>query len=239
MTLEDTRGVTGSTSKELLKKLIPNALLRQRDIIQRLGPRAGRIYTNLMLLDLLGMRTSNRNLAPASARSFVFICHGNIMRSAMSEFFIREFLIKAGLEKEFHIVSAGLHAVPGKEAHPWAQQASTDLGISLAAHRAKPMTRTMAEQADSILAMDFQNKAELLALYPEFRDKICMISAYAEGRLQYREIPDPYLGSLETTKQCAAQLQTCLRNLLRSVAPSSATLISQSDDLKIPSAKAH
>ena len=48
--------------------------------------------------------------------------------------------------------------------------------------------------------MDFQNKAELLGLTPESKEKIYMLSAYAEGPWQYREIPDPYLGDLEATR---------------------------------------
>jgi protein-tyrosine-phosphatase len=74
----------------------------------------------------------------------------------------------------------------------------------------------MMDNADCILAMDFQNKAELLALYPESQEKIYMLSAYSEGPWQYREIPDPYLGDLETTRFCARQLRTCVRNLIRS-----------------------
>jgi protein-tyrosine-phosphatase len=62
--------------------------------------------------------------------------------------------------------------------------------------------------------MDFQNKAELLTLYPESQNKIYMLSAYAEGRWQYREIPDPYLGDLDTTRHCYRQLQICIRNLV-------------------------
>jgi protein-tyrosine-phosphatase len=118
-------------------------------------------------------------------------------------------------------MSAGLHANAGREAHLWAQEASADLGISLAEHRAKPLTREMVEQADCILAMDFQNKAELLTLYPESQGKIYMVSAYAEGPLQYRKIPDPYLGDLETTRLCGRQLQACIRNLMISTFPSS------------------
>jgi hypothetical protein len=75
----------------------------------------------------------------------------------------------------------------------------------------------MLEGADCILAMDFQNKAELLMLYPESREKIYMLSVYSEGPWQYREIPDPYLGDLETTRFCARQLRTCVRNLVRSM----------------------
>jgi protein-tyrosine phosphatase len=210
---EETPATVTTTSKDVLRKLIPDFLLKQRSIVLRLGPGAGRIYASLRLFDVLGVRAAQQRLVPASARSFVFVCFGNIMRSAMAEFLMRRELSGAGIEHQVHIVSAGLHATAGREAHPWAQQASEDLGISLAEHRAKPLTRAMVEQADGVLAMDFQNKAELLTLYPEFKEKIFMLSAYAEGPWQYREIPDPYLGDLDTTRFCAMQLRTCVHNL--------------------------
>jgi protein-tyrosine-phosphatase len=218
VTLEFTRTMTAA-SKNVLRKLMPDFLLQQRNIVLRLGPGAGQIYATLRLLDAVGVRRSNRRPVPGSARSFVFVCFGNIMRSAMAEFFMRQALRELGMEEQVRILSAGLHAIAGREAHPWAQEASADLGISLAEHRAKPLTRQMVEQADCILAMDFQNKAELLALYPESRSKIYMLSAYAEGPWKYREIPDPYLGDLEVTRFCAQQLQTCVRNLMISTFP--------------------
>jgi protein-tyrosine-phosphatase len=84
------------------------------------------------------------------------------------------------------------------------------------------MTHEMVERADCVFAMDFQNKAELLTLYPESRKKIYMLSAYAEGSLQYREIPDPYTGDLEITRACCRELQICVRNLANSLFPTPA-----------------
>lgn len=174
--------------------------------------------------DVLGMRAENQRAVPTSARSFVFVCFGNIMRSAMAEALMRKVLKENKPEEieKIRIVSAGLHANPGREAHPWMQESAADLGISLATHRAKLLTREMVDAADAIFAMDFQNKAELLTLYPESADKIYMLSSYAEGEWKYREIPDPYLGDLELTRYCARQLQTCIQNLLAATVFSSA-----------------
>ncbi len=216
MTEATTRTFT-STSKDVLRRITPDFLLKQRSIVLRLGPRAGRTYARLRLLDVIGMRRNNQRLVPPSARSFTFVCFGNIMRSAMSEFFMKEEIAKAGILGHVRISSAGMHATPGREAHPWAQEASAELGISLAGHRARQFTREMVEQSDCILAMDFQNKAELLTLFPDYEKKIYMLSAYAEGPWRYREIPDPYLGDAETTRFCARELQTCIRNLIASV----------------------
>ena len=211
------------TFKDVARKFIPRFLLQQRGIIRRLGPGAGRIYAGLRLKDVLGMRTKHEATVPAAARSFVFVCFGNIMRSAMAEFLMRKALESAPEEIEkVRIVSAGLHANPGREAHPWMQEAAADLGISLASHRAKVLTREMVDASDAVFAMDFQNKAELLTLYPDAANKIFMLSAFAEGAWRCREIPDPYLGDLEVTRHCAKELQICIRNLL------SATVFSSS-----------
>jgi protein-tyrosine-phosphatase len=233
---ETARTITRA-SKHVLRKFVPDFLLRKRDIICRLGPKAGRIYARLSLLDMLRVRTANKRLVPRSARSFVFVCHGNIMRSAMAEFLMRQTLQEMGLEQQVHVTSAGLHACAGREAHIWARESSADLGISLADHRAKPFSKTMAAEADCILAMDFQNKAELLTLYPESREKIYMLSAYSEGPGRYREILDPYLGDLETTRFCARQLRTCVGNLIRSIfhnLQSSSNVRSQDPNIGIP-----
>jgi protein-tyrosine-phosphatase len=215
------------SSKDVFRKIVPEFLLQQRGIVRRLGPGAGRVYISLRLLDMLGIRIANQSMAPPAARSFVFVCFGNLMRSAMAEFAMRQTLKEAGLEDQVGVVSAGLHASPGREAHPWAQQACAEIGISLADHRAKLVTQEMVEQVDCIFAMDFQNKAELLTLYPDARKKILMLSAYAEGPGQYREIDDPYFGDLETTRLCCQQLQTCVRNLVIRTFPSSADSIRQ------------
>ena len=205
-----------TTWKDVVRKFIPRFLLQQRGIIRRLGPGAGRIYAGLRFRDAIGMRDENQRQAPPSARSFVFVCFGNIMRSAMAEFLMKKELSQQRLAdaQSVRIFSAGLHANPGREAHPWMQEAASGLGISLGSHRAKLLTREMVDQADAIFAMDFQNKAELLKLYPDAAGKICMLSAYAEGPWKDREIPDPYLGDVEVTRHCAGQLEICIHNLL-------------------------
>jgi protein arginine phosphatase len=213
---EDTLQPLSSWPKRVLRGIIPGFLRKQRSIVLRLGPKAGRTYATLCLRDVLGVRTENGRVALPTARSFLFVCFGNIMRSAMAAFMMRKALAEHGgvHSEQVLIMSAGVHATAGREAHEWAQQAADELGVSLAQHRAKPVTREMIEAAHCVLAMDFQNKAELLALYPEAENKIFMLSAYAENEWRYREIPDPYLGDLEATRYCARQLQICVRNLI-------------------------
>jgi protein-tyrosine-phosphatase len=116
--------------------------------------------------------------------------------------------------------SAGLHAVPGREAHACALAVSTELGIPLDQHRAQPLTPELVSGSDLIFAMDFENLAELETLYPAARNKIFLLSRYAEGRQRNREIPDPYFGDIETTRRCYSVLRACIDNLARKIGSS-------------------
>jgi protein-tyrosine-phosphatase len=130
----------------------------------------------------------------------------------MAELMFRQATEKAGLA-HVSATSAGLHAIPGSQAHPWALEASTEIGLSLKSHQSQELSKELVSQSDVIFAMDFQNKAELLALYPEAREKILMLSAYANGAARNREISDPYSGDVEATRRCYALIQACIQNL--------------------------
>jgi protein-tyrosine-phosphatase len=206
--------------KTILRKLVPNLFLKERGIYLRLGPRAGAAYARLRILDMLRLKAS-QPMVPKTSRSFLFVCFGNIMRSPMAEALLQRELNHLPPEKAVRSTSAGLHAVPGNPAHPWALTASAEFGISLENHRARILTAEMVREADAIFAMDFQNKAELLTLYPDSRQKIFMLSAYLHGPGRNREIPDPYFGDVESTRNCYRILQTCVRNLAADLFPPS------------------
>jgi protein-tyrosine phosphatase len=172
------------------------------------------IYLKLRLLDGIGVGSGKRK-APSTSRAFVFVCFGNIMRSPMSEALMKREISqhRAGIS----VISAGLHATPGTTAHPWALAAARELGISLEQHRAQLLTAEMVDQADAIFAMDYQNLVELLAYYPNAKEKIFMLAAYAEDSYRGVEIPDPYYGDAQQTLQCYRVLQTCIQNIAASM----------------------
>src|SRR6201997_2395910 len=186
--------------KQFLRRFFPDSVLKERETLLRLGRKAGAIYAWYRLLDSVGVRPQKRERVPPSTKSILFVCFGNIMRSPMAEAIFRQ--CTAGTHILVSAVSAGLHAIPGGAAHPRAVAASSEIGLSLVVHRAQLLSPEMVSEADVIFVMDFQNKAEVLALYPEARGKVVMLSAYAEGAERYREIPDPYFGDLEATRRC-------------------------------------
>jgi protein-tyrosine phosphatase len=138
----------------------------------------------------------------------------------MAEALFRKELDSLAGERSLHIASAGLHATPGNPAHPWALASSVKLGVSLEQHRARLLTAAMVQEADAIFAMDFQNKAELLTLYPESKTKIFMLGGCLPDSNQM-EIPDPYFGNVETTFDCYRMVQECIQSLVHDLFPRS------------------
>ena len=202
--------------------VVPDRLRRELDIFLRLGPKAGPIYARLRLLDMVGVRGVNATGVLRGASSFLFVCFGNLMRSPMAEALMRRAVEEARL-RGIRVRSAGLHAIAGNEAHPWALAAAREMGISLESHRAQPVTRELVNDADVIFAMDYQNKAELLARFREAARKMVMLAAYADEALSEREISDPYFGDVGTTRGCYGVLEVCIRNLTAELAAVSQT----------------
>ena len=203
--------------KKVLGPLVPRRLIEERDIVLRLG-QAGRTYVKLRLLDTMGIRPSKPCPVPAGARSFLFVCYGNIMRSPMAELMLKRALSQYHQEG-ITVLSAGIHATPGTEAHPRARVAAPAFGLRLDDHRSRLLTGEMIANADAVFAMDLQNEAELLTQFPQSANKIFLLSSYAEGGQRGRAIADPYFGDQDEMSRCCAVLRACINNLARSMWP--------------------
>jgi len=225
--LAETMGVLGrliwGDLRAAYRKLLPRRFKTFLERYQRLEPRARSVYLKLQLKDTLGMPDlATRRTTPRSARSFVTVCFGNIMRSPMAGLMLRDALASHEVDGA-QVKSAGLHARAGREAHPWAVAASREIGLPLDDHVAQPLTEEMVAHADAILAMDFENLAELLIRYPESANKMFMLSAYGDETQRCHEIADPYFGDLEETRGCYASIKRCVQNLAASLEAESKT----------------
>jgi len=203
-------------SRSAFWKVAPHQLKGYWRTYSRLEPMARPSYAKLRIRDAIGIGAGNGRpaprIVPASRKSYLFVCYGNLMRSPMAEVMLKRLLSEHGIDGVV-VKSAGLHAVPGRPAHTWALAVSRELGMPLDDHRAQLLTPELVFGADAILAMDFENLAELQTLYPDAKQRIFLLSKYAEGRQQNREIPDPYFGDIERTRQCYSVLRSCLESL--------------------------
>ena len=122
----------------------------------------------------------------------LFICFGNICRSAMAEFLFRHLVHERGLDDSFEIASAAASDVSvGKPLEPRAREQLVAHGIPCKGHIARQMTMEDYHDYDMILCMDLSNLRDLCRLTNDDPDnKISLLLEHA-GR-QGDEVADPW-----------------------------------------------
>ena len=96
----------------------------------------------------------------------LFICHGNICRSPMGEYILKDMVAKRGLGNGFHIASAAVSREEiGNPVYPLARRELQRHGISCEGHAAHQITRQELETFDKIYYMDTSNARYLQRLF--------------------------------------------------------------------------
>ena len=88
----------------------------------------------------------------------LFVCHGNICRSPMAEFVMKDLVEKAGRSDDFHIASAATSTEEtGNAVYPPARRKLAEHGISCAGKTARQLTRADYDRYDLLIGMDDWN----------------------------------------------------------------------------------
>lgn len=99
----------------------------------------------------------------------LFVCWGNICRSPMAEFVMKDMVKRAGVADKFSIDSAAASREElGNPIYPPAQRELVKHGILGASHRARQITVADLTAYDRIYYMDHRNLQYLRRLFPDF-----------------------------------------------------------------------
>lgn len=133
--------------------------------------------------------------------NILFVCTGNICRSAMAEAFMRRELAGAGGGCEVRVDSVGLQAEEGTPPPAQVVEVMGEMGLDISAHRARPLTGEDVDEADLILAMAMHNSSRLLTAYQEAVDRVFTLKEFilqgeAKGRELEESDPEERLRSL-------------------------------------------
>ena len=154
-------------------------------------------------------------------KRILFVCHGNICRSPMAEFMMKDLVRKAGREKEFYIESAATSTEEiGNEVYPPAKRKLAEHGIGCKGKTARQMNRRDYDRFDLLIGMDswnFRNMNRICGGDPE--EKIHLLMDFTD---EPRDVADPwYTGDFEATwrdllEGCQCLLEQCLSSGLAS-----------------------
>ena len=143
----------------------------------------------------------------------LFVCHGNICRSPMAEFVMKDMVHKLGSDERFEIASAATSREEiNNPVYPPARRTLARHGIPCDGHHARQMTRADYDNYDHIVGMDHANIRNILRITggdPEGKVSLLLDHTARPGQ----EVADPwYTGDFsatwrDVTEGCAGLLK--------------------------------
>lgn len=129
----------------------------------------------------------------------LMVCHGNICRSPMAEFMLKDMVEKRHIAHKFHIESAATSREEiGNPVHHGTRKRLAKEGISVDGKYARQITKADYEYFDYILAMEEFNIRNIMRIIGSDPDgKVKKLLDFGENP---RDIADPwYTGNFDVT----------------------------------------
>ena len=133
----------------------------------------------------------------------LFVCLGNICRSPIAEFVMKDMVSKRGIADKFYIASAATSTEEiwngiGNPVYPPARKELAKHGISCEGKRAVQITKADYGKYDYILGMEQRNIRNILRIVGmDSEGKVKLLLDYSDDS---RDIADPwYTGDFEST----------------------------------------
>lgn len=143
-------------------------------------------------------------------KSVLFVCAGNICRSPMAEYLLKDYA-RQGMG--LRISSAGITAVDNMPASESAVQAMREINMDISRHRSRMLMPRMVEENDIIITMTESQKSILTSMFPSAARKIFRLTFFDKKGKQ-GDIADPIGASLDTYRITRDQIKESLLDLI-------------------------
>lgn len=149
--------------------------------------------------------------------SILFVCSGNICRSAFAEKLLKKLSQENNLKLE--IDSAGTYTNNDLPANADAIRISENFGINLKDHKTKKLTEELLDKNDLIFAMEPSHLFEILITSPKAISKVFLLSSFDDSK--ERMILDPYGKGDELFNSSFNRIVNCCKLIIKKLAKSS------------------
>ena len=145
----------------------------------------------------------------------MFICTGNICRSAMAEWLLKKRIKEEDIKVE--VYSCGVYAENGDIPTYEGLYVMKEYGIDMSSHRATNIRNSNIEDMDVILCATKRHKDVVIYMYPELKDKVYTMKEYAGFNKNDLDIQDPWGYGLDVYKKCIKEIEECIENYLEKI----------------------
>ncbi len=140
--------------------------------------------------------------AISSARSILFLCYGNINRSALADVLVRGYAEDSGIV----VASAGFHDEEGRPADPVMVEVAGHFDLELGNLRSSCVRQEQLRDSDVIFVMEKRHYDKLLDVDAALSKKIFLLGAHHGGARRSVEIEDPYGRTQDVYMACYEQV---------------------------------
>ena len=129
----------------------------------------------------------------------MFVCLGNICRSPMAEFILKDMTRKRGIDDKFYIASSATSSEEiGNDVHYGTVRKLNSVGIKVEHRKAIKLKKADYEKYDYIIGMEERNIQSIIGIIGNDKDK--KISKLLDFTENPRDIADPwYTGNFDKT----------------------------------------
>lgn len=135
-------------------------------------------------------------------QKIMFICTGNICRSAMAEGIMKKKVEDQGIDVK--VYSCGVYAEDGDGATYNACEAAKEYDVDITQHKATNIRNSNIQDMDIILCATKGHKRLVLQLYPNLSNKVFTMKEFANGKEE--DISDPWGYDMSTYTRCAEEI---------------------------------
>lgn len=144
----------------------------------------------------------------------MFICTGNICRSAMAEGILKKLVNDKKLD--IQVYSCGTYAETGDYATYNAIEAAKLYDVDITNHRATNIRDSKIKDMDVILCATMSHKQTVLYMYPELEGKVYTMKEYAglDKNGQDLNISDPWGYDMNVYTNCIQEINLCIEKMI-------------------------
>jgi protein-tyrosine-phosphatase len=152
-----------------------------------------------------------------AARSFLFVCNGNVNRSAVATSHFNT--LARGMRCDVQAASAGFVSVEGRSPCDLSKAVAAGVGVDISTHRSSVLTPKILDEFDIVVVMEASHLQAIRRMSAAAVEKTLLLSGFDPAADEDAiDIADPYRRDRAAFQDCYCRVVRCVDRLFASIA---------------------